>query len=129
MIKVWPRVTRGHRTATVAGKSGKPSIIIDKDMKIWIGNESDSAMSLKPTELFGFNTGAFEFKIVRGSNKRDSSGIAWRITSDLDLISWDKKVMPVCEFLHICAVSHGLADVGIPEHTTSPKLHAAAASP
>ncbi|CAK9102225.1 unnamed protein product [Durusdinium trenchii] len=117
------------RTATVAGKSGKPSIIIDKDMKIWIGNESDSAMSLKPTELFGFNTGAFEFKIVRGSNKRDSSGIAWRITSDLDLISWDKKVMPVCEFLHICAVSHGLADVGIPEHTTSPKLHAAAASP
>ena len=111
------------RLATITGKNGKPSIIIDNQMRIWLGNESDASQTWQAGELFGFNTGVFDFKIVRGNNKRDSAGVAWRLSSDLDLISWNKRIMPVCDFLHTCAVSHGLAEVGIPEHTLSPKMH------
>ena len=106
------------------GKSGKPSLLVDKHYKIWLGNESEEAQTWSGIELFGFNTGVFEYKIVRGP-KRDTSGIAWKLSSDMDFVVQNKKILPVCKFLHQCAVSHGLGDVAIPEHTVSPKLHAA----
>lgn len=31
--------------------------------------------------------------------------------------------MAVCAFMHVCATTHGLADVGVLEHNVSPKLH------
>ena len=109
----------------MVGKTGKPSIVIDKSYNIWIGNESESVATWSGIELFGFNTGIFELKIVRGENRRDVAGIAWRLYSDLDLVSWEKKITPVCRFMHSCAVSHGLADVAIMEHDIAPKMHPA----
>lgn len=112
------------RLAPVNGKAGKPSLLVDKHYKLWLGNESDESQTWSGIELFGFNTGVFEYKIVRGP-KRDTSGIAWKLSSDMDFIVQNKKILPVCKFLHQCAVTQGLGDVAIPEHTVSPKLHAA----
>ena len=51
------------RIATVVGKGGRPSIIIDKGYRIWLGNETTSKLSLCATELFGFNAGHYEEKL------------------------------------------------------------------
>lgn len=89
-------------------------------MTLWVGNETDQKATYTG-ELCGFNTGDFETKIIRGA-KRDPSGIAWVISSDRDLVIYEKKVMAVGAFMHACASKHGLADVGIPEHSISAKM-------
>ena len=76
------------------------------------------------SELFGFNTGNYEEKLVDGG-KRHSSGIAWRLKSDLDLVAHEKKLMPLCQFLHESA-ANGIADVTVTDHDLSAKLHPAA---
>ncbi|CAK9045232.1 unnamed protein product [Durusdinium trenchii] len=111
------------RLALVAGKAGKPSILLDKEYNVWLGNDTDAAATWSGVELFGFNTGTYEVKIVRGDNKRDVAGIAWKVMSDVELVVFEKKPMAVCAFMHVCATTHGLADVGVLEHNVSPKLH------
>lgn len=114
------------RLATVVGKAGRPSILIDKNYKIWIGNCAEEPQVFSQSELFGFNTGSFEFKLVGGASKVDSTGLAWRLTGDMDLIAVEKKLVPLCRFLHTCATQHGLADMTLPEHDLTPKMHPAA---
>ena len=63
---------------------------------------------------------------MRQNNKRDISGVAWRLVSDMDLIIVDKVAIPLCRYLHGCAVNQGLGEVSILEHMVEPKLHAAA---
>ena len=106
----------------LVGKSGKPSIIVSKGYKIFLGNETDGEAVFSGCELFGFHTGTFEYKIVRGTNKRDVNGIAWKVNSDLDLALHEKKPVRVCKFLHTAAVNHCIAEVAISEHSLSPKL-------
>ena len=110
------------RLATITGKSGKPSIIVDTDMNIFIGNEVQDTLEISGTELFGFNTGNFDTKICDG-DKRHAAGIAWRVNTDLDLVSDAKTLRPVCGLLHTFASTMGLADVSIPDHCIAPKLH------
>lgn len=74
------------RLALVAGKAGKPSILLDKEYNVWLGNDTDAAATWSGVELFGFNTGTYEVKIVRGDNKRDVAGIAWKVMSDVELV-------------------------------------------
>ena len=93
-------------------------------MNIFIGNEVSDSLELCGAELFGFNTGNFEVKLV-DSDKRHTSGIAWRFVSDLELVAENKVLMPICSYLHRLASSKGLADVTIPEHVITPKMHAA----
>ncbi len=109
----------------MSGKPGKPSIMISKGYKIFLGNETDAEQVHSAIELFGFNTGSFEFKIVRGNNKRDVSGIAWKLNSDIDMVLYERKVIPICKVLHLAAVNHGLAEIAINEHTLSPKIQRA----
>ncbi|CAK9000672.1 unnamed protein product [Durusdinium trenchii] len=112
------------RLATITGRSGKASIVVDTEMNIFIGNEVSDSLELCGAELFGFNTGNFEVKLV-DSDKRHTSGIAWRFVSDLELVAENKVLMPICSYLHRLASSKGLADVTIPEHVITPKMHAA----
>lgn len=109
----------------MSGKAGKPSIMISKAYKIYLGNETESELVISGIDLFGFNTGSFEFKIVRGSNTRDVSGIAWKLNSDIDMVLFEKKVIPICKVLHLAAVNHGIAEITINEHTLSPKIQRA----
>ena len=89
-----------------------------------MGNDTEDPLTITGgTELFGFGTGSFDFKLVHGG-VRDVSGLAWRLLDDTGFISWNKKVMTVCAFMHRCAVSNGLADVGIQDHVIEPKMSA-----
>ncbi|CAK9004718.1 FO synthase subunit 1, partial [Durusdinium trenchii] len=99
-----------QRLATIIGKATKPSIIIDKDYKVWVGNEHSEKLTVCGCELFGFNTGNYEERLVDGG-KRHASGIAWRVVSDFDLVSYERKLTP---------------DVTVLDHELSPKLHAPA---
>lgn len=113
------------RLATLVGRAGKPigkpSIIIDKEMGLFIGNEVSDALELTGVDLFGFNTGTFEVKVVE--SKRHSAGIPWRLRDDFELVCHNKSLTPTCKFLHRAATTLGIADVSIPDHEISPKLH------
>ena len=82
----------------VAGKNGRPSIILDRKFKVWLGNTSQEECVFEAMEVCGFNTGTFEYKICPG--KRDVSGLPWRLGSHYDFFSWNKTLMPVCHFMH-----------------------------
>ena len=112
------------RLCCVNGRASKPNVLVDKHYKIWIGNPGDQEASYSG-EIFGFNTGSFEYKVINHTSKRDASGIAFRLTTDTDLIVHDKVVLPFCKFLHNAAVKHGLADVTLTDHLLEPKLHPA----
>lgn len=56
------------RLATSPGKAGqRPTVVITKDMKLWIGNERPERLEIKePIPLFGFGLGDFEDKVIAG---------------------------------------------------------------
>ena len=104
------------------GKGGKPSLMVDKHFNIWLGNETNEEVTFEGIELFGFGTGAFEQKIVRGG-VRDTGGIAWRVTKDTELVAANKELMSVADFMHQMATNRGLATIEIEDHILEPKLH------
>lgn len=54
------------RLATCPGRGNKPTIVVTKDFKIYLGNFTDNTLEVEAGELFAFNTGSFEVKLVRG---------------------------------------------------------------
>lgn len=49
------------------GKLGsKPAIVISKTYDVYLGNLGTEDLELSAGELFGFNVGAFEMKIING---------------------------------------------------------------
>ncbi len=42
-------------------------MVVDKDFKLWIGNETEDELELSGCELCGFNLGTFEEKAVAGT--------------------------------------------------------------
>ena len=116
------------RLATLPGKPTRPAIILDKDYKIWLGNQEQEAVTYSSIELFGFSVGAYEQKIIRGG-VRDVSGLAWRLKSDTELVAFEKKLIPLCNLLHFFATKHGLADIGLDDHDLVAKMHPAVSCP
>lgn len=55
------------RLAVCQGKSNKPTIVITKDFRIYLANFTTEEVVHEQGELFAFNTGAFEVKIIKGS--------------------------------------------------------------
>ena len=92
---------------------------------MWLGNVLAQPLSLTGLELFGFNTGSYEERIV-SSGKRCPGGIPWRLCGDLDLVCYEKKLLPLCSLIHRAATQQGLADVQLREHLLEPMLHPAA---
>lgn len=54
------------RLAQCIGKAGKPTVFINKTLGVFLGNPTDQEMVVSSGELFGFNTGAFEVKLISG---------------------------------------------------------------
>ena len=46
----------------------RPAVVITTDLDIWVGNMSDTACTMGPTELFGYNTGSYEEVVVPGNS-------------------------------------------------------------
>ncbi len=55
------------RLALLPGRPGKPTILVTKDYKIFLGNLTDEELKVDQGELFGFGTGNFEVKLISGS--------------------------------------------------------------
>ena len=53
------------RLGMVTGRNEKPSIIVATNGDIWIGNLTNSEMTIRPGELFGFGLGQYSEKVVR----------------------------------------------------------------
>ena len=113
------------RKATIPGRHGRPTVILDGNNCFWFGNESQEKLTISAMEVCGFNTGNFDYKIISG--RLDQNSVPWRLSSDLDLIvvvneDKSKSVMSVCQYLHLLASSKGLADVTLRDHDLKPKL-------
>ena len=117
------------RKATLAGRHGKPTIVVDASFAVWLGNETEEKLTVHSQKLWGFNTGTFEYKIV-SSGKLGPSGVPWRLLSDFSLMAIStqdrsKTLVPVCKHLHSLATRQGVADVEIRERKLAPKLQPA----
>lgn len=99
--------------------------MVGSDYRLYLGNLSeDTPLECSACELFGFGAGTFESRIVRGG-KRDSVGLAWRLRSDIELISVQKKLNTLCGYLHELATRQGIGEVNIEDHVLKPKVHRA----
>lgn len=113
------------RLAYVQGKGGRPSIVITQAFEIYLGNEDNAAMSLDAVELFGFNVGAFEQRVVRDASAFHA-GVPWRLQNDFSLVAQDKTVWPLCSYLHHLVTQKGIAELAIEDHEITNKMHAQA---
>ena len=73
MFVVSPRLS--IRKFYVAGARGKPSLVLDKEFGLWLGNETDEEVTFSASEIAGFNIGAFEEKMVTGWLLRMTSSL------------------------------------------------------
>ena len=48
------------------GKGGRPSVLLTKDWRLFLGNPTDEELLVQSCDLLGFYTGGFEIKIIRG---------------------------------------------------------------
>ncbi|CAK9075367.1 unnamed protein product, partial [Durusdinium trenchii] len=104
----------GRRASTQMTKK-RPAIVIAQDFSIWIGNTSEQSVTFEPGELLGFGTGAFEEK---------KETIPWRLTSDLNYVSSDRTLYPMCQFMRKLATEQGIGQLAIEDHSLSQRFHA-----
>ncbi|CAK9091359.1 FO synthase subunit 1 [Durusdinium trenchii] len=57
-----------------------------------------------------------------GDAKSETHGIPWRLTSDFDLVSYKKVIMPLCQLLRKLAIDQGLSEIEVCDHVLKPRL-------
>ena len=57
------------------------------------------------------------FGTVPGVGDKEKTGLAWRLPSDLSLVSHEKKLTSLADYIHKCCVVHGVAVVELLDHT------------
>ncbi|CAK9074147.1 unnamed protein product [Durusdinium trenchii] len=112
-----------ERKLYVAGVKGKPSLVLDVHYGLWIGNESEEEVTFAAGEIAGFNLGSFEEKVVAGLGERELSGLPFRFVNDLSLVSHDKKIMPLADYMHQICTVHGVADFELACHDVVQKQY------
>ena len=128
----------------------RPAVAITADLSIWVGNTSDVDFSCEPGELIGFGTGGFEEKIIGGDllsvcflvifwNVLVSSPLSlwstlgdpyaekevvpWRLRKDLDLVYYERQLLPLCQVLRKLAIEKGIAEIEIEDHVLKNRMH------
>ena len=104
------------------GKAGRPSVLIGANYHVWIGNPENEAANYPAQELFGLGTGDFE---ERPATQNDKSFIPFWFDSDLSLLSYEKKLLPICELLRWLCVEKGLSVCGLEDHEVTQKTQKA----
>ncbi|CAK9062220.1 unnamed protein product [Durusdinium trenchii] len=112
-----------ERKVYVAAAKGKPSLVLDTNYALWVGNETDEETTFAPSEIAGFNLGTFEEKVVSGMGEKELSGIPFRFPSDLCLVCYEKKLMSLADFAHQICTVHGVADFELACHQISQKMY------
>lgn len=64
---MWTCPAFRSRKVYVAAAKGKPSLVLDTNYALWVGNETDEETTFAPSEIAGFNLGTFEEKVVSGA--------------------------------------------------------------
>lgn len=66
-------------------------------------------------------------KPVQGETQAASepNGLVWRLDSDLQIVSYQKELMTLCEFMKKLATENGLGWVDLENHVVTQKFHAA----
>ena len=59
--------SHSDRLGVCAGRSGKPTIILDKNFHVWLTNPTGDSMDISAGELFGFGTGQYQNAVVQRS--------------------------------------------------------------
>ena len=52
-----------------------------------------------------------------GLGDKEKAGLTWHLASDLSLVSHEKKLMSLADFIHKCCVVHGVASIDLLDHT------------
>lgn len=52
-----------EKLGTLVGRSGRPTVVIDKDHQIWLLNTTEEELEVLPGELFGFGCGDYQNSI------------------------------------------------------------------
>ena len=60
------------------------------------------------------------FLSIQGPSE-ESSGLTWRLDSDLNIVARDKQPMALCELMRSMAVDQGLVDVDLEFHVLAQK--------
>lgn len=109
--------------AWVEGSKGRPSLFVTTSMDLFIGNPSEGDnLTLSGCELCGFNVGSFEERIVAGTGEAETNCLPWRLADDLSLvISTERKLLSLADFIHQQVTIHGLADFELRDHMLSAK--------
>lgn len=97
---------------------------MNEDLDIYLGNDGAAALELTGCELFGFNIGAYEQRVVKPGDEHPHI-LPWRLQDDLSFVVVEKKLVPLCNFLHACVRDKGLAEIFVKDHRISSKLHEA----
>ncbi|CAK9079470.1 unnamed protein product, partial [Durusdinium trenchii] len=53
---------------------------------------------------------------------RELHGVVWRVVDDLHFVAYNKKLLPVCQFLRMLAVDHGLGEVEFVDHVLTQRV-------
>ncbi|CAK9054749.1 FO synthase subunit 1 [Durusdinium trenchii] len=113
-----------QRRASTQMTKKRPAIVIAQDFSIWIGNTSEQSVTFEPGELLGFGTGAFEEKVISDPSSEKET-IPWRLTSDLNYVSSDRTLYPMCQFMRKLATEQGIGQLAIEDHSLSQRFHVA----
>eukprot|EP00434_Breviolum_minutum_P035870 symbB.v1.2.031768.t1/scaffold3724.1/size51414/2 len=60
-----------------------------------------------------------------GLGEKEKSGLTWRLGTDLNLVSHEKKLMSLADFIHKCCVVNGVASIELLDHTLIQKEYPA----
>ena len=58
-----------------------------------------------------------------GLGEAELDGVCFRFASDLALISFERKIYSIAEFLHHCCTIHGVAEIDFANHQLIPKTY------
>lgn len=59
---------------------------------------------------------------LSGDPKQELHGVVWRFKDDFNLVSYNKSIMPLCQFLRKLAIDNGLGDVSLDDHKLAARM-------
>ncbi|CAK9011451.1 unnamed protein product [Durusdinium trenchii] len=114
------------KLASCDGVKGKPAVFITKSHEVYLGNSTAEELIVEG-EVFGFNRGVFEDKLITGDPNAELTLMPWRLSSDLQLVMHNKNLMSLADFVHFICTTHGVAAFDLLDHTITQKQHPPAA--
>ena len=61
-------------------------------------------------------------RTVRGDVSQEIHGIPWRLKDDFHLVSHNKRLIPLCQFLRSLATENGLSETDLVDHQLKAKM-------